>query len=632
MGAAIAVTEGSLAARWRSRERFVVLATGPGSAARFLDAWRRWKGDPCRCTRLHWIALDPDRIEGDTDPCAFALAAAWPLATRNLHRLGLEDGRVQLLLAFGEPAPWLRQLVARVDVFLVGEPRHGDDWLGAEPRMAKSLARLAEPGAALTLCRPGPRSLDALRAVGFQVKSGVANTEGTHVEGDHADRSHTEGIHADYRPAVSARLHIGRDRFHPVANRQVLVIGGGLAGCAMAWALAESGWRCTLYEGRAAIAAAASGNPAGLFHGIVNGQDGSHARLHRAAALEVRSAVEMALTKHGVSGQIQGLLQLADPPLTVLTMRALATRLGLPSGYAEALDGDAASACAGLALDKPAWFYPGGGWIDPAGLARSFVTRAGTALQLHCNSRVEAIRRRADAWELVAADGRVIDSAPTVVLANAGDALRLLGADWPLEPVRGQLSWLDSSAAHPWALPRLPVAGSGYVVATTDGSLVFGATADPGDLESAVRSADHARNLAQLARLSPAYSAAGRAAITPAALQGRTAWRWTSRDRLPLIGAVPIDECGELDLRGSGGMAAVARTRHADQVRYVERAPGLFVFTGLGSRGITWSALGARILAAAITGDPAPVEASLLDAVDPARFGVRALRRRASSS
>ena len=85
-------------------------------------------------------------------------------------------------------------------------------------------------------------------------------------------------------------------------------------------------------------------------------------------------------------------------------------------------------------------------------------------------------------------------------------------------------------------------------------------------------------------------------------------------DRLPLIGAVP-----EAALTGS----------RMDHERLVPRVPGLFVFAGLGSRGITWSALGARILSAWISGAPAPVEADLLDAVDPARFLVRRLRRAA---
>ncbi|MCB2020188.1 MAG: hypothetical protein KDG44_05245, partial [Burkholderiaceae bacterium] len=61
--------------------------------------------------------------------------------------------------------------------------------------------------------------------------------------------------------------------------------------------------------------------------------------------------------------------------------------------------------------------------------------------------------------------------------------------------------------------------------------------------------------------------------------------------------------------------------------RFVPRAAGLYVFAGLASRGITWAALGARTLASQISGAPCPLEASLLDAVDAARFASRRARR-----
>jgi tRNA 5-methylaminomethyl-2-thiouridine biosynthesis bifunctional protein len=153
----------------------------------------------------------------------------------------------------------------------------------------------------------------------------------------------------------------------------------------------------------------------------------------------------------------------------------------------------------------------------------------------------------------------------------------------------------------------VPVAGAGYLLPEVDGRAVFGATAQPGDQDGAVREADHAGNLAQLARLTGEVVDAD-----PAAMQGRTAWRWSATDRLPVIGAVPDTS---------------ATASRLDQPRFVPRLPGLVVFTALGSRGIAWSALGARMLAASITGAPAPMESSLIDAVDPARFVSRAARR-----
>jgi len=111
--------------------------------------------------------------------------------------------------------------------------------------------------------------------------------------------------------------------------------------------------------------------------------------------------------------------------------------------------------------------------------------------------------------------------------------------------------------------------------------------------------------------------------VDPSSLQGRVGWRVQADDRLPLIGAVPEPS--------QGGAAPAGKRRpnqpRLDQPRLVPRQAGLYVFTALGSRGITQAALGGEILASALTGAPQPVSAALLDALDPARFITRAVNR-----
>jgi tRNA 5-methylaminomethyl-2-thiouridine biosynthesis bifunctional protein len=50
------------------------------------------------------------------------------------------------------------------------------------------------------------------------------------------------------------------------------------------------------------------------------------------------------------------------------------------------------------------------------------------------------------------------------------------------------------------------------------------------------------------------------------------------------------------------------------------------VVGALASRGITWATLCAELVAAQLTGAPWPVEASLAEALDPARFAAKARR------
>jgi glycine/D-amino acid oxidase-like deaminating enzyme len=86
---------------------------------------------------------------------------------------------------------------------------------------------------------------------------------------------------------------------------------------------------------------------------------------------------------------------------------------------------------------------------------------------------------------------------------------------------------------------------------------------------------------------------------------------------LPLLGPVP----------DSQATMGASPARHHDQPRHVPRQTGLHVFTALGSRGISHAALGAEVLASWLLGDPVPAPASLMDALDSARFIARAVRR-----
>ena len=601
-----------LPGRWQGRERFVILETGFGLGNNFLATLAAWRGDPRRCERLHFISIEKHPFtradlarahEGSPlRELADELLAPWPSPTPDLHRLDFAGGQVQLLLALGDVADWLPQIAARVDAFFLdgfAPDRNPAMW---QPRVFKALARLAAPDATA-----------ATWSVARMVREGLV----------------TAGFEVERAPGSGAKREITRARFAPRfvprcaparlaaalpdgGERHAIIVGAGLAGCATAMALAEQGWNCTLLEGLASMAGATSGNRAGVFHGIVNPQDGAHARFNRAAALHAAGAVQQAITQHGAAGQVAGVLRL-ESRSSEAEMRAQLDALGLPPDYVQALPAADASRLAGLALPLPAWFYPGGGWVAPPALAASFVQRAGAKATLRCGTQVAALRRAGDAWQAIDVRGVVIAESAVFVLANAVDAQRLLDEPrWPLSKVRGQVTELPL-ATPGLRLPLLPITGNGYVLPALPGATaLFGATSQPGDDDPQLRVEDQRHNLARLERLTGSSPRDG-ACVE---LAGRVGWRCVTADRLPIIGAVP-------------DLAAIAAQPglRLDQPCLVPRLPGLYVYIGLASRGITWAALGARTLAAVIAGSPCPIAASLHDAVDAGRFASREARR-----
>ena len=612
-----------LPARWRGREQFVVLETGFGLGNNFLATWQAWRDDPQRPDHLHFLSVEARPLRRDDlaaeprgeglAPLAAELAAAWPPLTCNLHRLSFEAGRVQLLLALGDVGDWLPQLVARVDAFFLdgfSPARNPRMW---EPRLFKAMARIAAADATAATWSVARPVRDGLATAGFQVSV---------VPGSGGKREITVARFAPRftpRPGPRQGPTIESVAVSPGARLPVAIVGGGLAGCALANALARRGCASILFERRSALAQEGSGNAAGVFHGVVHGHDGHHARFHRAAAYEARQAVAEAIAEHGVRGSTSGLLRLASRDTDAAPLLALLDRLGLPADYVRAVSANEAGAIAGIAVPAPAWHFVGGGWVEPRGLARAHAERAGERIAVRREQTVAAIRRVADRWQILDAAGRVFATAEVVVLANAGAALDLLGGNLGLQSSRGQTSGIPSARWPAAATLRLPLAGSGYLLPSLDGTTWFGASAHEGDVDPALRDDDHRANIERLAGLvaqPPPLAALGE-------ISGRVAWRWASPDRLPLIGPVPLAAIGpelgvEVDAAGSP---------RPEQPRFAPRAPGLFVFAGLGSRGIAGSALGAQLLAASITGAPMPLEADLLDAVDPARFASRAFRR-----
>jgi tRNA 5-methylaminomethyl-2-thiouridine biosynthesis bifunctional protein len=254
------------------------------------------------------------------------------------------------------------------------------------------------------------------------------------------------------------------------------------------------------------------------------------------------------------------------------------------------------------------YWFPGGGIVRPARVIDAQLAQAQAVLAF--GRRVESLRHDGGEWHATAGDGALIASAPVVVLANAGDAIRLAPAGCDLRPVRGQLTYLPAAAA-----PALTgaVVGDGYVLPAVDGVTVVGGTYDRDSVDLAARPGDHRANLATLRRLVPDSVAVD----APDSMQGFVGLRAVALDRLPLIGAMPDVEAG----------VASGRRICAARLREFPRVAGLYGAFGYASRGLTWAALGGEIIASLLDGEPAPVAGQLLDAVDPARFVFKAIRR-----
>lgn len=518
--------------------------------------------------------------------------AAWrrdPLRPARLHIVALADGllpgfhripqhdpgvTLDLLAAPLEGA--LAQLAARIDfACLRGLQGQGTGF-------ARGLARLAAGDAQLAYDALDAEQLTALAAQGFVFDAG------------HGARF------ASRKP---------RPPLAPVPRRHAVVIGAGLAGCAAAERLCARGWQVTLVERHAGPAREASGNLAGIFMPLLSKDDNIPTRLTRAAylyALRYWETLGGIGGPGGPGGAIEGaacgVLQLARDAGHAQASRAIAAGGQYPPEFAEWLESPQAQQLLGLPAPDGAWLFRQGGWARPGSVCEAMLAACGARLATRFGAGSVGLARAGDEWEVRAQDGSVLARAATVVLAGGAGSTQLAqAAQLPLAALRGQVTHLDAAT-----LPHVPfvLCREAYLTPAAGGLACAGATYDL-DADPRLRPASQQENIDRLRAL-----VSDPAAAKDAPLAGRVGFRSVAPDRLPLVGALP-------DVGAAGG---------TERLREVPRHSGLVGLLGYASRGLIWAPLCAELLAARLENEPLPLEASLVDALDPARFVLRARR------
>jgi tRNA 5-methylaminomethyl-2-thiouridine biosynthesis bifunctional protein len=491
------------------------------------------------------------------------------------HRMPQAEPGVTLDLLSAPIDVALGQLSARVDLFRL----HGLAEAGAG--FAHALARVAAPQACLLGQGLTREQMAALEAQGFVFEACPE-----------PDKQKARFASRKPRPPVP-----------PPPERRAIVLGAGIAGSAACERLCARGWEVTLVERHERPAMEASGNRAGIFMPLISRDDNIPTRLTRAAYLyALRHWERLGGIGGAIEGQACGVLQLARDAGHAEVQRGIAASGALPPEFAEWLEQPQAEAILKLPAPDGGWLFRQGGWARPGSVCEAMLAACGGRLQQRFGVGSVRIAYQDGQWQLSDEHGATVARAPNLILANGAGAMQLPhAAPLPLTAMRGQVSHLPADM-----LPALPLVlcREAYLTPPSHGIVSAGATYDvDGDPE--LSPASHEENLQRLrGLLSDPHAAQG------APLQGRVGFRCIAPDRLPLVGRLP-----DFDAAGT-----------TERLRDVPRHPGLYALLGYASRGLIWAGWAAELLAAQLEGEPLPLESALVDALDPARFVLRARR------
>jgi tRNA 5-methylaminomethyl-2-thiouridine biosynthesis bifunctional protein len=563
---AVFLTGCGLPAAWQGRDRFVVGELGFGTGLNILALMELWGRTRAPEAQLHIFSIEAFPLTRDE---ARRALAAWPELSDLAERLLAQWPR----RSKGFHRVQFPDLGVTLDLAVMDAAEALEAWSGAADAWfldgftpARNPGMWSEP----VLKALAARSAPGVRAATFTVAGAVRR--GLEANGFTIEKKPGFGFK---RERLEARLPVAEPvaallRSAPV----VAIVGAGIAGAALARAFAALGVEPLVIEA-GTLGAGASGNPAALVMPRLDAGGGAVAQLFSQAFARAHDLY--AATPDAIIAK--GAVQLEVGPKDPSRFDRIADSNLFEPKVVRRLDADAASAGLGEVTASGGLGFGEALVVEPARLLNAWLEHTDIRI-----SRVASLARDRDGWRLLDADGGEIARADIVCLAGGAETVAL-AADAPLSPVRGQVSVVadvDQPTAAIWG---------GYVIPTRDGAL-FGATHDRGETATMVSTDDHARNLEQLREGRPGLAAS----VDANGLIGRASIRAVTPDFLPLAGAAEGEE-------------------------------GLYLLTGLGSRGFCAAPLLAEHVAALALGAPSPLPRALAALIDPARFTMRRNRR-----
>ncbi|CAI8752445.1 tRNA (mnm(5)s(2)U34)-methyltransferase / FAD-dependent cmnm(5)s(2)U34 oxidoreductase [Pseudomonas sp. IT-P258] len=599
--------------------RLVIGETGFGTGLNFLCAWQVFEQHAAAGARLHFVSVEKYPLSPADLQRALAL---WPelkvfadqlleqyvAIHQGFQRLTLDHGRVTLTLLIGDALEQLPQLDARIDAwFLDGfAPAKNPDMWTAE--LFAELARLAAPGASISTFTSTGWVRRLLNAAGFKMKRtpGIGH-KWEILRGEFLGWPQETPAPALDKPWFARPTPL-------TGERQALVIGAGLAGCASAASLAARGWQVTVLERHDDIAREASGNPQGVLYLKLSAHGTALSQMIVSGFGYTRRLLEH--LQRGRDWDDCGVLQLAFNAKEAERQAQLAAAFA--ADLLHLLDQTEAQAVAGIGLAQGGLFYPEGGWVHPPALCQWQAAHPQIQLLTHHDAlELRKVEGRWQAWD----GDRLLADAPVVVLAGAAEIQRFPeSAELPLKRIRGQITRL-AQTPQSQALSTV-VCAEGYVAPARLGEHTLGASFDFKSDDLTPTTAEHLGNLAMLEEISHDLVERLQAdKLAPESLQGRAAFRCTSPDYLPIVG--PLADTQVFT------QVYAALSKDARQVPDVECPwlDGLYINSGHGSRGLITAPLSAELLAAWLDNEPLPLPRSVAEACHPNRFALRRLIR-----
>ncbi|NLK66821.1 MAG: bifunctional tRNA (5-methylaminomethyl-2-thiouridine)(34)-methyltransferase MnmD/FAD-dependent 5-carboxymethylaminomethyl-2-thiouridine(34) oxidoreductase MnmC [Campylobacteraceae bacterium] len=571
---------------WDRQSYFIVAEAGFGAGLNFLNLADKFKKSE---KFLHFVSIEknplPKKVLREFYKNLGAFEGSSKKLIKKLKNLTVGLNRIYfskniiLDLYIGDIKEALVNLDFEADVWFMdgfAPSKNPDMW---DLETIQGIASLSRAGTIIATYSSTKAFHKNLQESGFEVEI---------LEGYGTKREMTRAVLTTKFEDVKKEIFYSRPKFKN-RPKKVLVIGAGIAGLVTALKLQKAGLEVVVAEKNSKVATNGSGNLIGALLPLITQKGVLLGEMHESAFnLAVKFYKKHAKKHSNFSGA-----------------KVFAHDEKLAQRYQNSnftLEDD---------TPYPSVFIKNGATIRPKKLCQKLAKKLNVLLGYEFMSFTKVDSGYEVAFkngEMIATDAIVFAMGSySEELFNSGLEPRLsLDESMQISSVRGQVTWIK-----PQIKTEFSLSAKGYICPEVEGIQLIGATYDRKDYAMEPRFIDDVKNLESIEE----FLGGKKAKI----VGSKVGFRSYSGDRFPLIGALHDEKWFRENYKD------VFWSKNSSL--YPKHLEHVYINTAHGARGLGTAIMGAEILTDMILNRPFCVSKDILDALNPARFLVRKLKK-----
>ncbi|VAW55122.1 tRNA (5-methylaminomethyl-2-thiouridylate)-methyltransferase / FAD-dependent cmnm(5)s(2)U34 oxidoreductase [hydrothermal vent metagenome] len=609
--------------RWQGADQFVIAELGLGSGLNCLLTIRKWLKHCEACAEdkiLHYIAIEryplsPQAITEllsrypELRSLCDEFIEHYPPAVETSHTRHLFNNRVVIHFKFQDALEALTGENLKVDAwYLDGFAPSKNAAMWSTDLFEKLAINSREAATFSTYTAAGFVKRNLISA-GFDVKkiNGYGKKRDM-LKGVFSGSNIKELKYSD-KPWFSSATNSGVLK-SKAESKQLCVIGAGVAGLCVAYAMIKRGWKVTIIDRHLDVASETSGNPAAIVCPRLSIDGEVDMAFYTAAYCYSVAMLNRLQKKHSKQFWFNdGIVQ----QINEKRLNDIINKNQFNKNYVDIQEKIMGTMLPELKDGESVFAnFSSAGVVLPSVLCAVIKEECGENLSI-LHAEIDGITNTNNKWQCFSDTKQLIES-NVLVVAN-GEGVNKIGMEtvFPVKRVRGQVAVLNANEKSKKI--SMAINSNIHITPSIEGKHYVGASYSHTHDSLAIDEDETAELLKSLDKMLPDTFE------SDDCVDAWAGFRIVSTDRVPIVGVMPDKPFFENEY------SDISHGRVNKFYQPAKNKYGLYVSAAHGSRGFTTAFLSAEIIAAQINDEPMPINKKILEYLSPARFIVNDLKR-----